>query len=106
MKRVDADSGRAEACGELDQTPQVAEIADAPVARRAHAIELHHEAPDAPACLQRGRFMAFAFRNLPVLGSSARPQGVKEPLARRRLDQALLAPDVEITLRNLGDYCS
>src|SRR5580765_6353241 len=53
-----ADSRRAEARGQLDQVAQVAEIADAPVARRTQAIELHRETPQAPAFAEHRGFVA------------------------------------------------
>ena len=52
VQRIDADGRGAEPGGRLDQRAQIAEVADPPVARRAHAVELHHEAPDPAAALE------------------------------------------------------
>src|SRR6185503_9402688 len=72
MQRIEADHARAELRRLLDHAAQVAEVADAPVARRAQAVELEREAPRAAALLEERRLVAAAdvqaprFRNLPV----------------------------------------
>ena len=45
MQRIDADSIGTEPGREFDQAVEIAEIPDAPVARRPHAIELDSEEP-------------------------------------------------------------
>jgi hypothetical protein len=49
MQRVEPDDVRALRGHERDQLVEVAEVADAPVARRAQAVQLHRRAPHAPA---------------------------------------------------------
>ena len=53
MQRVDADRGGAERPGLPAQQRQIAEIADAPIARAAQTVKLGGEAPAARARLQR-----------------------------------------------------
>ena len=63
VQRVDPDRARAELAGLPAERCQIAEIADAPVARAAQAIELGGEAPAARARLQRSAEMARLGRN-------------------------------------------
>ena len=100
MQRVHADDGGAARGGELDQRAQIAEVADAPVALRAHAVELRHEAPHASALRQQLRLVA-APRLEPELRRLARaPERLLERLARRGVDRLLAPPDVEVALGN------
>src|SRR5258707_3664338 len=59
VQRIDADERGAQARGSLDERAKIAEVADSPVARRAQAVELHREAPEPRAELERlGRMAA------------------------------------------------
>src|SRR5262249_5911112 len=89
--------GTARRC-ELDQRAQVAEVADTPVALRTHAIELHHEAPDASQLW----FVAAACLKLEARRLAQRTERAPERFARRAVDVLLASPDVEIAFRNLA----
>src|SRR6267142_1700413 len=97
---IDADHRRAARGGELDQRAQVAEVADAPVALRAHAVELHHEAPHAPALREEAGLAAAARLELDLCRPALGSERLCELLARRGVDVLLVAPDVEIAFRN------
>ncbi len=45
MQRIEADAGGAEFASKVDQAGEIGEIAVAPIAPRAHAIELHCQRP-------------------------------------------------------------
>ena len=47
MQRIEADAVRAQVMGKLDQALEVGKIAHAPVACRAHAVQLHRQEPAA-----------------------------------------------------------
>ncbi len=47
MERIEADTIGAQLARKLDQASQIGEVAHAPVARRAHAVELHGDQPGA-----------------------------------------------------------
>src|SRR5256885_7024712 len=101
MQRIDADDRRAARRGELDQRAQIAEVADAPVALGAHAVELHHEAPHASALREQLRLMATAGLEPDLRRLARRSQRPRERLARGGVDALLVAPDVEVTLSHL-----
>ena len=46
VERIEADGGAAERSGELGQSREIGEIADAPVARRAQTVKLRRDAPE------------------------------------------------------------
>ncbi len=102
MQRVDAHDRGAEAGGELDQRAQVAEVADAPVARRAQAVELHHEAPHPAAFREDLGLMAGAFRDGDLAGGAPRAERLLQRAARRLVDALLALPDVEVAGGNLA----
>src|SRR5207249_11809005 len=72
MQWIHADDGSAARGGELEQRAQIAEVADAPVALGAHAVELHHEAPHACALREELRLVAAPGLE-PALRRPARP---------------------------------
>jgi hypothetical protein len=62
MQRIQADHVGALRGHAHDQRVEVAEVADAPVARRAQAVQLHRRPPDAAAVAHGGRPVAAAGR--------------------------------------------
>src|SRR5687768_14192234 len=100
VQRIHADHGGAHAGGELDQRAQVAEVAHAPVARRAHAVELHREAPHAAALREQLGLVAGAVLDGDLLRAAARAERLLERAARLRRDAALALPDVEVARRD------
>ena len=48
MQRIEADAGRPDPGGNVDELREIAEIPDAPVALRPQPVELHRERPHAP----------------------------------------------------------
>ena len=45
MQRIEADAGGSEISGKVDERAQIGEVAVAPIAGRAHAVELHRQDP-------------------------------------------------------------
>ena len=101
VQRVHADDGGTARGGELDQRAQIAEVADAPVPLRAHAVELHHEAPHASALRQQLRLVAAPGLEPELRRLARAPERLLERLARRGVDRLLAPPDVEVALGNL-----
>jgi len=102
VQRIHADHGGAARRGELDQRAQVAEVADAPVALRAHAVELHHEAPDAAALREELGLVAAPGLELDLRRLARRTQCPRERRARRGVDLLLAPPDVEVALSDFS----
>src|ERR1041384_6704339 len=74
VQGVHADHACAEARRKLDQRPQVAEIPDAPVALRAHAVKLDHETPGAAAFREKLGLMARALLCWAAAAAGAPPR--------------------------------
>src|SRR5207245_9353732 len=102
MQRAHAADRGAARGRELDQRAQIAEVADAPVPLRAHAVELHHEAPHAAALREELRLVAAPGLEPELRRLARAPERLLERLARRGVDRLLAPPDVEVALRNLG----
>src|SRR5258706_11184251 len=105
VQRIDADERGAQARGSLDERAQIAEVADSPVARRAQAVELHREAPEPRAELERlGRMAARPlFQDDGLLrGFLRRPERFQQRAAGLRVDLPRLAPDVDVAVGDLA----
>ena len=102
VQGVHADHACAEARRKLDQRPQVAEIPDAPVALRAHAVKLDHETPGAAAFREKLGLMARALLDRHFLWRAPRPERLLERAARLRLQLVFALPDVEVARRDLA----
>src|SRR5690349_12540304 len=98
MQRVHAEHRRAARRRQLDELAQVAEVADAPVALRAHAVELHHEAPHPRAALEQLGLVAAPLLELHLRGAARRTERPRQRLARRRVDPLLAPPDVAVAV--------
>ena len=105
VQRVHADDAGAELRTELDERAQIAEVADAPVPGGAHAVELHHEAPDAPAALEGLGLVAAPAGNRELLLRTllflVEAHRLRERAARLRVDLLFPSPDVEVARRDL-----
>ena len=102
MQRIDADHAGAQARGELDQRAQVGEIADAPVALGAHAVELNHEPPDAAEAQERLGLKARAFLERDLLRRQRRTERRLQRAPGLGVELVLALPDVEVARRDLA----
>src|SRR6185369_9982153 len=98
----DADHAGAEARRELDERAQIAEIADAPVALRAHPVKLDHEAPEAAALREPLRLVARAFLHQDLFLGTARAERALQRAPGLGVEPVFALPDVEVARRNLA----
>jgi len=89
--------------GTIDALPEIAEVADAPVALRAQAVELRHETPEA-LVLEDFRLVAAPAFEVELARLALRSQGLEERRAHFGVDRALFAPDVEVAGCDLLEF--
>ena len=75
VQGIDADDAGACLGGEIEQRLEVSEVADAPVALRAQAVELHRRTPDPSALAQCRRLVALVRRDDQLHPRRLRPFG-------------------------------
>ena len=104
MQRVDRDQIGAELAEQHCRAGEVAEIADPPVARRAHAVHLQCKSPRASARRLRGRRRMTGFRGDDEAGPGTAVRARKRRFVvaeRQRERQAKIAPAAVLS----GDRC-
>ena len=100
MHRVDPDRGRAERAGAAAELGQIGEIAHAPVARAAQAVDLGRQPPAARAGLERRRQVASRRRHRNADADRQPPDIEAQPVIAggqrvRQLEQRLIGPSVK-----------